>query len=93
MKIMSKRIEWFIRRPKPEPDPTYEELVGLLSRRTADVNRLNREVEMLRKDAERYRFLRGKSRFDLYEVGLELDWYARTENLNELVDAAMKEPK
>lgn len=54
---MSKSIQWFIRRPKPEPAPSYEELVGLLARRTAERDDLRERIAQLEKDAGRYRFL------------------------------------
>jgi hypothetical protein len=46
------------------------------------------ENQRLRTDAERYRWLKSMSRCEMFELSLELDWYAPTEDLDADIDAA-----
>ena len=53
-----------------------------------------REIEALRADAERYRWVRSLSRADMDMSGVELPWYeAGLEKLDDAIDAAMQSGK
>lgn len=42
-----------------------------------------------KRDAERYRWMKAKPRSEMYRMGVDLDWYEATKNLDAAIDAAM----
>lgn len=46
-------------------------------------------IESLQSDAERYRFIKKYSRGDLYNNGVDFDWYAPNDDLDQQIDFAI----
>ena len=49
------------------------------------------ELAKAKLDAARYQFMKTRSRGDLFDLGLELAWHEPTQNLDDLITAAMQQ--
>lgn len=91
MKEIVERLRFLASGQDDPQSVALDEAANEIERQFNQIAALIDLAHMLRKDATRYQWLRSMARSDMYDKGVDLNWYeAEPEALDAAIDAAMK---